>query len=195
MRLLARLLAGLVLVLSTAVGALVLTSGAAAACTCVEPTIDLLDSQDVAFSGVVAKLRESGGTPIVTFRAESVFKGEVTKRVDVVGDEPDSTCGLEPNEGDRLVVFGQLVGGEVRSNTCLTVQATGTVGGRILSELGEGTEPSPGYMRAERRTFGLSYDQFVAGRAILGVLGLSCLAVFAYRAFRAWRARRRTTSG
>lgn len=143
----------------------------------------------MAFSGVVAKLRESGGAPVVTFRAESVFKGEVTRRVDVVGGEEGDTCGLQPNEGDRLIVFGQLVEGEVRSNSCLAVPTAGKAGRAILSELGEGTEPSPGYMSVERRSLGLSYEQFVAGRAVLGVLGLAFLAYFV---FRAWRARRRT---
>ncbi|MCW2832725.1 MAG: hypothetical protein JWN68_678 [Nocardioides sp.] len=189
MRSLARLVAGLLLVLSTVAGALVLTSGPAAACSCVEPTIDFLDEHDVAFFGVVAKLREAGGTPIATFRTESVFKGEVTRRVDVVGDEANSTCGLDPNEGDRLLVFGQLVEGEVRSNTCSAVPANGEAGRSILAELGEGTEPSPGYMKAERGRLGLTYDQFVAGRAVLGVLGLTFLAYFAYRF---WLARRRT---
>jgi hypothetical protein len=35
----------------------------------------------------------------------------------------------------------------------------------------------------------VTHDQFVAGRAILGVLGLVLLGYFV---FRAWRARRRT---
>ena len=39
----------------------------------------------------------------------------------------------------------------------------------IFSWAIEGTEPAPGYMKAERRTLGLSYEQFRAGRAVLGV--------------------------
>lgn len=35
----------------------------------------------------------------------------------------------------------------------------------------------------------MTYDQFAAGRAILGAVGL---AVLGYLVFRAWRARRRT---
>ena len=185
----ARLLAGLVLVVSTVAGALVLTSGPAVACSCVEPTAELLDSHDVAFSGVVAKRREVGGVAVVTFRTDRVFTGAVTRRVDVVGEEPDSTCDLAPRDGDRLLVLGQLVDGEVTSNRCLSVAATGEAADKILAELGEGSEPTEGYMKADRRGLGLSYEQFSAGRAVLGVLGLSAMAYFA---FRAWRVRRRT---
>ncbi len=187
MRLLARLLVGLVLVVSTAAGALVLTSGPAAACSCAVPTVDLLDTHDVAFTGVVAKRRQAGGEAFVTLRTERVFKGDVTKRVDVVGDEPNSTCSLEAEDGDRLLVFGQLVDGEVTSNLCSTVTGLGKSYREILGDLGEGSEPSAGYIKAERRGVGLSYEQFSAGRAILGAIGLIGLGYFA---FRAWRARR-----
>ena len=59
------------------------------------------------------------------------------------------------------------------------------------SGYGEGTEPSPGYTKAD--SAGLTYDQWRSGRLVLGVLGLSALAFFVFRAFRARRARRRTT--
>lgn len=188
---LARLLAGLVMLVSTTAGALVLTAGPAAACSCAEASVDLLDTNDVAFTGVVTSLRESGGDVIVTLRTDRVFKGEVTKRVDVVGGGQRDTCAMEAQEGDRLLVFGAVVEGDVTSSLCGSVTAPGKPYPEILAELGEGTAPTAGYMRAERRTLGLTYEQFAAGRAILGALGLAVLGFFV---FRAWRARRRTSS-
>ncbi|WP_325604227.1 hypothetical protein [Nocardioides sp.] len=168
-----------------------------AAAVCVEPSLALLDTSDVAFSGVVTKRWEAGDDVITTVRVDRVFKGEVTRRVDVVsrvaGTDPGADYSVHGQTGDGLVVFGDLVEDEVTSNVCRSVSGVSELDEQyydpFLAELGEGTAPSPGYMRAERRTFGLSYDQFVAGRAILGVLSLSCLAYFAYRA---WRGRRRT---
>jgi hypothetical protein len=186
---LARLLACLAVLVSTTAGALVLTAAPAAACSCVQPSIDLLDTHDVAFSGVVKSLREAGDDVITTLRADRVFKGEVTERVDVVGGGEGDTCSLEAQDGDRLLVFGSMVDAEVTSNQCLSVTAPGKAYREIVAELGEGTAPTAGYMRAERRTLGLTYEQFAAGRAILGALGLTVLGYFV---FRAWRARRRT---
>lgn len=191
MRTLARLLAGLAVLVSTTAGALVLTAGPAAACSCVEPTIDLLDTHDVAFSGVVTNRREPGDEVILTLRTDRIFKGEVTKRVDVVSGGEGDTCSMEAQDGDRLLVFGSMVGAEVTSGLCGSVTAPGKAYREIVAELGEGTAPTAGYMKAERRTLGLTYEQFAAGRAILGALGL---AVLGYFVFRAWRARRRTKS-
>jgi hypothetical protein len=188
---LARLLAGLAMLVSTTVGALVLTAGPAAACSCVQPSIDFLDTHDVAFSGVVTSRREAGDDVILTLRADRVFKGEVTKRVDVVGGEEGDTCSVEAQDGDRLLVFGSMVDAEVTSSLCSSVTAPGRAYREILAELGEGTAPTAGYMKAERRTLGLTYEQFAAGRAILGALGLALLGYFVFRAWRAWR---RTTS-
>ena len=186
----ARLLAGLALLVSATGGALALTAAPAAACSCVQPSTDFLDTHDVAFSGVVIDRRESGRDLIVTVRTDRVFKGEVTKRVDVVGGTKGDTCGLEAQLDDPLIVFGSLVDGEVTSNLCSTVTAPGEAYREVLAELGAGTPPSDGYMRTESRTLGLTHDQFAAGRAILGVLGLAFMGYFA---FRSWRAQRRTT--
>jgi len=188
---LARLLAGLAVLVSTTAGMLVLTAGAAAACSCVQPSIDFLDTHDVAFSGVVTSRREAGDDVILTLRADRVFKGEVTKRVDVVGGGQRDTCAMEAQDGDRLIVFGSMVDAEVTSGLCSSVTAPGKAYREILAELGEGTAPPAGYMKAERRTLGLTYEQFAAGRAILGAFGL---AVLGYFVLRAWRARRRTRS-
>lgn len=184
----ARLLAGLALLVSTTAGVLVLSAGPAAACSCVAmPDSSLLESSDVAFSGVVVKRREVGDEAITTVRTDLVFKGDVTQRVDVVANKQSSACALAADDGDRLLVFGDLAEGEVSSSLCTS--ATGRNYRKVLAELREGAAPSAGYMKAERRGLGLSHDQFAAGRAILGVLGLTALAFFA---FRTWRARRRT---
>ncbi|UUZ60982.1 hypothetical protein [Nocardioides sp. B-3] len=71
------------LLLSGMIGTLLLTSAPANA-SCAEPSADHLDTSDVVFSGVVSGLRESGDDRITTVRVDRVFKGEVTKRVDVV---------------------------------------------------------------------------------------------------------------
>lgn len=191
MRPLGGLLAGLLLVLSTAAGTLVLAAGPAAA-SCVEPSAQDVDTSDVAFSGVVTARRETGDVLLTTVRVDRVFKGEITRRVDVVSPTADGRedVAMETEPGGLVIVFGDLESGEVTSSFCRTVSGPDEYYyDPILMELGEGTEPSPGYMKVERGSLGLSYDQFVAGRAVLGALGLSCLAYFAYRA---WRARRRT---
>lgn len=185
----ARLLAALGLIVATIVGTVLITAAPASACSCVVPSIDFLDTHDVAFSGVVADRRTPGDEAILKVRTDRVFKGEVTQRIDVVGDSSDAACGLEAKSGDQVLVFGSLVDGEVTSNLCLTVSAPGESYSQLLAELGEGAEPTAGYMRVRRGALGLTYEQFLAGRAILGVLGLISLG---YIAFQVWRARRRT---
>ena len=118
-----------------------------------------------------------------------MFKGDITRRVDVVSHAENVDYSVSAGTGADLIVFGGLVDGEVNSSLCGTVVSPVKYYREILAGLGEGTAPTSGYMKAERRTFGLSHDQFAAGRAILGVLGLIALAFFA---FRTWRARRRT---
>jgi hypothetical protein len=188
---LARLLVGLALLVSTTAGALVLTAAPAAACSCVGPSTDLLDTHDVAFSGVVTNQRASGDELILTLRADRVFKGEVTRRVDVLGGDEGSTCRIEAGDDDRLLVFGTVAKGQVTSSLCSTVTARDKAYRELRTELGEGTAPTAGYMEVERRPLGLTYEQFAAGRAVLGALGLILIGLLV---FRAWRARRRTTS-
>jgi hypothetical protein len=188
---LARLVATFWLVVSAAVGTLVLAAGPATA-GCVVPSADFLDDNDVAFSGVVKDRREAGDDIITTVRVDRVFKGDITRRVDVVSPAADGAddVAMEDEPGALLIVFGDLESGEVTSSLCSSVSGPDEeYYDPILAELGEGTEPAPGYMKAERRGLGLSYEQFSGGRAILGVLGLSSLGYFA---FRAWRSRRRT---
>lgn len=184
-----KVLARLALLFSCTAGALVLTSGPATA-SCAEPTADHLDTSDVVFSGVVSGLRQSGDDRITTVRVDRVFKGDVTKRVDVASPTGESDYTMTAVEGDPLIVFGQLDEGEVSSSLCLSVIGPDKFYYEpILAELGEGSAPAAGYMKAESRTFGLTHDQFAAGRAVLGVVGLS---VMAFVLFRMWRARRRT---
>jgi hypothetical protein len=185
---LARLLAGLALLVSATSGALALTAGPAAA-SCAEPSIDLLETSDVAFLGIVTNRAEPGDEVVVTVRTDSVFKGEVTRRVDVVSSDEDDQSPLLAGTTDRVIVFGTLVDGEVHSDQCTTLTGPGKAYAEMLAELGEGTEPSAGYMKAERRTLGISYETFSTVRGIFGALALIAMGYFL---FRRWRARRRT---
>lgn len=190
MKPLARLLGALVLLVSAVAGTLVLTSGPAAA-GCAEPTFEMLEGvdSDLVFAGVVTSQMQKSDDVITTVRVDRVYKGEVTRRVDVVSSAEGANYSVDARAGDRLIVYGLLEDGEVTSSACRSVPESGQYYEQLSTDLGEGTEPSPGYMKAERRTLGLSYDQFIAGRAVLGVVGLVFLGYFA---FRFWRARRRT---
>lgn len=166
--------------------ALTLVAGPASA-ACAEPSADLVDGSDVAFSGVVAELVRSGDRDIVTVRVDRAFKGEVSRRVDVVS-QSDTEDPITAAERDDVIVFGTLEDGDVTSNGCATLVAPGRDYRQVLSDLGAGTDPITGYQKADRG-LGLSFRQFSAGRAVLGVLGLGAGAFFA---FRFWRARRRS---
>ena len=192
MRLLARLVLGLAVILSTTAGVMVLTAGPAAACSCASQDVDDLSAgADVIFTGSVSKRAEYDDEAVLTVRVDQVFEGEVQRRTDVVGGVDGNMCGLDQREGDPIIVFGTLSDGEVSAGLCSSLHPLSGPGyEKALVDLGEGAEPSPGYMKAERRGIGLSYDQFVAGRAILGVLGLLGLA---YLGYRTWRVRRRTS--
>lgn len=183
------LLARLLLSIVATAGAVALSSGTAAA-SCAEPSADFLDTSDVVFSGVVSGLRQSGDDRITTVRVDRVFKGDVTKRVDVASPAGETDYAMTAAEGDPLIVFGERDGDEVSSSLCLSVVGPDEYYYEpILAQLGEGTAPTPGYLKAESRSFGLTHDQFAAGRAIVGVVGLIALG---FLAFRTWRARRRT---
>ncbi len=190
MRSLARPLAGLVLIVAATAGVVVTTAGASAA-SCAEPSADAVDTSDVAFAGVVTNRSEPGDDVITTMKVDRVFKGDITRRVDVVSPADEADLSMTAGEGESLLVFGRLDDGEVTSSLCRSVSET-TPGGsyrEIVAELGAGTPPTAGYARAERRTLGLSYEQFSAGRAVLGALGLLVMGSIV---FRAWRARRHT---
>lgn len=186
-----RVLAGVLLVVSVLAGSLALTAGPAAARSCAEPSADFADGNPLVFSGVVRDRRSSGESPVVTVRVDRVFKGDVTRRVDVVSDAPNPSYEITAGTDDAVVVFARLEGDEVTSDLCAVVVGPGTYYDRVLRDLGEGTEPSPGYTRAD--SVGLTYDQWRTGRLVLGVLGLGFMAFFAFRAFRARQASRRTT--
>lgn len=184
-----RLLARAALLVVTAASLIVLGAAPSSACSCAAPlATDALDEHDVAFSAVVLGGRKVDDEAIDTMRVRTVFKGDVPRKVDVVGPELSSMCGLASELDDEVVVFGDLVDGEVTSNGCLTTVAPSREYRQLIADLGTGTEPEPGHLKAERDRPGLSYDQFSAGRALLGVAGLSVMGFFV---FRSWRARRR----
>ncbi|KRF37498.1 hypothetical protein [Nocardioides sp. Soil805] len=174
-------------------GAALVLTGPPAAASCAEPSAELADGSDLAFSGVVLDRSTSGGDPMVTVRVDRVFKGEVTRRVDVVSDASDDGYAIDADIDDEVVVFAQLVDDQVTSGLCTVVVGPGTYYDRVLEDLGPGTAPSEGYTQAERS--GLTYDQWSMGRLVTGVLGLAVLGVVAWRSLRAWRARRASGAG
>lgn len=188
-----RLLSAVLLVVTVLAASLALASGPAAARSCAEPSADFVDGSDLAFSGVVRDRRTSGDDPVVKVRVDRVFKGEVTRHVDVVSDAANPSYAITAEIDDEVVVFARREGDEVASDLCSVVVGPGKPYDRLLRDLGEGAAPSDGYTKADRT--GLTYDQWATGRLVLGVLGLAVMAFFAFRAVRGWRARRRTSDG
>ncbi|KRF00828.1 hypothetical protein ASG88_10390 [Nocardioides sp. Soil777] len=183
-----RALVGALMVVSVLAGSLVLTAGPATACTCAELSADLADGSDLVFTGEVEDSRSDGA--VQTVRVDEVFKGDVTRRVDVVNDI-DGTCVFEWPLGAQVLVFGNLERDEVRSSLCTSAVSTDEGYRQVVQALGEGMEPSPGYTEAD--SVGLTYDQWRTGRLVFGVIGLTLMGFVAFRAFRAWWSRRRTT--
>lgn len=181
-----------VTVLAVFVGSLVLTAGPAAARSCAEPNADFADWSDLAFSGVVRD-RTSGDDPVVKVRVDRVFKGEVTRHMDVVSDPPNPSYAITAEIEDAVVVFARMEGDEVTSDLCSVVVGPGSQYDRVLRDLGQGAAPSDGYTQADRA--GLTYDQWRTWRLVFGVIGLAFMAFFAFRVLRGRLARRRTSDG
>lgn len=191
---LARLLAEALLLGTVLLGALATITVPAAARSCAEPSADTLSAgSDLVFSGVVRDRRTSGDRPLVTVRVERAFEGEVTRRIDVLSVSSDAGDEITAQVDDEVVVFARLEDDEVVSGLCTVVVGPGRAYERVLRDLGAGTAPADGYLRAEPA--GLTYDQWKTGRLVFGVIGLSFTALFGFRAVRAWWARRRTSDG
>lgn len=190
---LARLLAGALLLGAFLLGAVTATTAPAAARSCAEPSADLAAGSDLVFSGVVRDRRTSGERPLVTVRVDQAFKGEVTRRIDVLSVSSDAGYEITAQVDDEVVVFARLEDGEVFSGLCTVVVGPGRSYERVLRDLGAGTAPADGYLKAE--SAGLTYDQWKTGRFVFGLIGLSFMAFLGFRAVRAWWARRRTSDG
>ena len=137
-----RLLVLALLALST----VLLAPAPAFACSCagVSPA-EYVDGTDVVVSGRVldhteARSRPWGGTPSTYLvAADTVWRGEVTERFEVVGGEAGDTCAMEGIEVDRRYVFFlHQQGDELHGSLC---SGTGFVSERQVDRL---LDPVPG---------------------------------------------------
>ncbi len=131
-----RLLALALLVLST----VLLAPAPAFACSCagVSPA-EHVEGTDVVVTGrvldhVEARSRPWGGTPSTYLvEAQTVWRGEVTERFEVIGGEAGDTCAMEGIEVDRRYVFFlHQRGGQLHGSLC---GGTGTVTERQVDRL------------------------------------------------------------
>jgi hypothetical protein len=104
----ARLLALALLVMAT----VLLAPAPAFACSCAGATpAEYVDGTDVVVTGRVldhaeARSRPWSGTPSTYLvEAQTVWRGEVTQRFEVIGGEAGDTCAMEGIEVDRRYVF------------------------------------------------------------------------------------------
>jgi hypothetical protein len=101
----------------------------ASACTCPSQTPEeKADRAKVVFTGRVIRLRETTDATIVArFRVRLVFKGKVTRRVNVTTPSAESVCGCSFRVGRRYTVFAyHPKDGGLATDIC-----TGTRRGRI----------------------------------------------------------------
>jgi len=110
-----RALVFLAAVCSTTVGLAVVSPGRAMACSCIRTTpIQALGRTDASFTGKVIARRSSVLGPnsssldpvTLTFAVESVFKGTVRRRQQIVTVSSGASCGLEVEDGATYLVFG-----------------------------------------------------------------------------------------
>ena len=83
-------------------------AGEAAACTCAAaPARARLDSADAAFIGrLVATRAAPANESVYVFTVDSVLKGELGRRIEVLSPTSGATCGfeLEPNEAHGILL-------------------------------------------------------------------------------------------
>jgi len=123
----------------------------AAACSCAKTYTDAeaLAAADAAFLGTVRRVETPGPeTPSdsVTWRftVESVFKGDVAMKQDVVTALMEESCGVEFNAGDRYLVFavGRGLLGQTLPAGQLSAYLCGGTRGALRNEVPAGF-PTP----------------------------------------------------
>jgi hypothetical protein len=180
-----RLLALVMLALST----VLLAPAPAFACSCAGQTpAEYVDGTDVVVSGRVLDHREArwrpwGGTPSTYLvAAETVWRGEVTERFEVVGGVSGDTCAMEGIEVDRRYVFFlHRKGDELHGSLC---GGTGNVSARQVDRLLDPVAEQP--VRGGPTWtggFALGTDLAAAGGAAL----VAALGVMGWRVRRARR--------
>lgn len=178
-----RLLAIVLVALST----VLLAPAPAFACSCAGLTpAEHVEGKDVVVTGrvldhVEARSRPWGGTPSTYLvETETVWRGEVTARFEVIGGEAGDTCAMEGIEVDRRYVFLlHQQGEELHGSLC---GGTGSVSERQVDRLldpvaGQPTGGGPASTGWSVRSNG---DLVAAGGAVL-VAGLGVAG---------WRVRR-----
>jgi hypothetical protein len=165
-----RLLALVILALST----VLLAPAPAFACSCAGVTpAEHVDGTDVVVTGhvldhVEATSRPWGGTPSTYLvEAETVWRGQVTERFEVVGGEAGDTCAMEGIEVDRRYVFLlHQEGDELHGTLC---GGTGTVTERQVDRLLDpvAAQPSEGGPATAGWSVRNDGDLVAAGGALL----------------------------
>jgi hypothetical protein len=181
-----RLLALALLALST----VLLAPAPAFACSCAALSpAEYVDGTDVIVSGRVldhqdARSRPWGGSPSTYLVAtDSVWRGEVTERFEVVGGGPNDPCGMEGIEVDRRYVFFlHRQGDELHGSLC---GGTGSVSERQVDRLLDPVAGQP--TRGGPTRVGGS---LLAGGDLAAVGGGALAAALGVVAWRVRRARR-----
>ena len=103
------------------VTALVLVADASA-CSCAPVDLERdLPRADGAFIGTVLERRVEGDRAVYLFRAEQVYKGDISNRVEIETAASGAACGLELGVGDRTGLLLTREGGTWTSGLCSEV--------------------------------------------------------------------------
>lgn len=184
-----RLLSALAVVTLVALGAVVAPT-AANACSCARTSLtDSLDRADVAFAGVLSTSeshpRPSPGRIELTFAVSRVYKGSAYAEQVVTTPPGDGACGLDPEIGTELVVFGTLTTRTDGSRSTSEVYTTICYGNLTTSTppsaLGDGNAPLAGSSdqvdRAVRVDDALTRGLKIAGISLASLTALSMLGL------------------
>jgi hypothetical protein len=134
------------------VGTVVLPVAAAHACSCVllKPERQLASS-DAVFTGMVTNRElggnRTGGTAVYTVEVDTVYKGTVVQRQEVVTPASSASCGVSLPVGDRVVIFASeesvLPNDSAEAGQLSISQCSGSgTAMHVTSELGTGQPPS-----------------------------------------------------
>lgn len=98
------------------------TPGSACACSCVEQTdAEAFEAAAAVFIGTLTGVDEAGlGNDRVTleFEVDAVYKGDIAEVQGVRTAGSEASCGWEPTEGERYLVFASSGDGELATGLC-----------------------------------------------------------------------------
>ncbi len=120
----------LLLVMCLTVSLLPLAPTSASACSCAPATPEEHgDNARMVFTGLARQTHRDESELTVRFRVQTVYKGEVDRRVTVVTASQSAACGCSFREGVHYTVFGTRKREPIATNLC-----TGTKRGEIDPE-------------------------------------------------------------